>query len=143
MSDIQSRLEELASEGFHLVVSEAEKFIIEKTHLDGTRAFSSETLEGVVAAVEGFLAKHPGAFGHTVSRSDGLHEGVDLLTAQAGAAANTQAAADVAAPEPAAENNGSVVAEQPGEVATGRIGEPEPEPSQPSQPDIPEGAIQS
>lgn len=82
--DFTSKLEALAAEGYHLVFSGVERFIIEKVDHVGTAAFEGKTLEEVIGFVEDKIASHPGAPVTSVSRSDGTHESVDLLGAQAG-----------------------------------------------------------
>lgn len=170
----EAKLEALAAEGFHLVVKQAEKFVIEKTHLDGTLRFHGSSLEEVISLVESALEKFPGRFGHSVSRTDGIHESLDGLQAQAGKpepgegqsgtspsapiekvdvapAENAGAGANAVSPEPEVEgtpesaaviDTSGVVAEEPGETATGRVGTEEDAPAPEATP-APEGSVES
>lgn len=82
--DFEAKLEALAEQGFHLVFSDVDKFIIEKVDHVGTISFEGKTLAEVIGFVEDKLASHPGAPVTVISRSDGLHESVDGLQTQAG-----------------------------------------------------------
>lgn len=185
VKDFEERLAALVKQGFYLVVSEAENFVIEKTHLDGTLSFKDSSLEGVISAVEALLEKFPGRFGHSISRSDGTHDSIDGLAAQAGrpaaedgqtgtspsapvekvdlsaaasalapavdSAGNTGAGANVEAPDAAGPgvpesaaviDTSGVIADAPGEVATGQVGTPADAPAA-EVPPVPEGAVES
>lgn len=152
VKDFEAKLEALAAEGFHLVVQEAEKFVIEKVDHVGTVSFKGSSLEDVISLIEQALAKSPGSSGLQVSRSDEIHESLDALQVQAGkpeapeGQSGTSPSApiekvDVAPAAPAVDPSG-LVAEQPGEVATGQVGTPEDAP-EPEAPAAPEGAVQS
>lgn len=189
---LEAKLEALAAEGFHLVFSGVERYIIEKVDHVGTQSFEGKTLEEVIGYVEDKLSTHPGSPVDIISRSDGTHESIDALAAQAGrpapaeggsgtspsapvekvdvaaieaatAAENSGAGANVAAPDsepatladpaaqaeaaapaeeaPAVDTSG-LIAETPGEVATGPIGTPEDAPEAEAAP-VPEGAVES
>jgi len=140
-------IEKAAELGFHLVHEvEGEIARIERVVAAGTQVFVGETVEEALGEVQRFLDRFPGAPSHVSSRSDGVIESRDVQEAQSASvgtagpspAADAEAHAKADASTDGVDASG-LTAEQPGEVATGRVDAP----AEPEAPAAPEGTVQS
>lgn len=142
-------LKEAEALGWRLV-HEAEGELVRLEKLEGAtaRGLNSTRLEGALELIEK-LERHTSPLGDVSSRTDGIHESLDVLKASPAAEASSGEAtsADEEPEAQAAPAVESITTDTPGEAVTGLAGTPEEAaaaaaPSSETEP-TPEGAVES